>query len=154
MNKYLSPEGLKKIKEELDYLKNVRRKEIAEILHRCADFGDLSENSEYMEAKESQGFLEGRILELEELVQSAVVVPEGKQAKNRQLAQVGSTILVGVRNSKEMFKIVGAEEANPAAGKISVESPLGKAVLNQPKNAEVEVETPEGPMKYKILKID
>jgi transcription elongation factor GreA len=98
--------------------------------------------------------LEGRILELEELVRSALIIPEGKQAKQKNVAQVGSTILVSVKNSKEMFKIVGAEEANPMAGKISVESPLGKAVLNQPKNAEVEVETPEGTAKYKILKIE
>ncbi|MFH1841156.1 MAG: transcription elongation factor GreA [Candidatus Nealsonbacteria bacterium] len=152
MEKYITREGLEKLKKELDYLKNVKRKEISKKLETCLSFGDLSENSEYFEAKEAQGFLEGRILELEEVVRNAIVVPESKQKSD--LAQIGSTILVNIGQKKEKFKIVGAEEANPLEGKISVNSPLGEALLNKEKGAIIEVNAPEGKTRYKILKIN
>jgi len=151
MEKYLTPEGLEKLKKELDYLRIVKRKEIAVRLEKCIAYGDLAENSEYHETKEAQGFLEGRILELEDLVSNAVVVHSEKQ---HSLAQIGSTILVKTGSEKERFKIVGAEEANPLTGKISVDSPLGKAMLNQMKGIVVQVETPQGKIQYKILKIE
>lgn len=162
MKKYLSPEGLEKLKKELDYLKNVKRKEIAEKLQRSTSFGDLSENSEFAEAKEDQAFVEGRILELEELIRSAVIVSESGQ---KDLAQIGSTILVSFgdkthafnlldRKNIQKFKIVGAEEANLSEGKISVDSPVGKAILNQPRGSIIEVNTPSGKIRYKILKIE
>ena len=151
MKKYLTPEGLKKIKRELEYFKNVKRKEIAKRLEKCLSFGDLTENSEYQETKEAQAFLEGRILELEDLINNAVIIPSEKQ---KDLAQVGSTILVSTDGKKEKFKIVGVEEANPLEGKISVDSPLGKALLNQTKGAIVKVTTPQGEVQYKILKIE
>ncbi len=151
MEKFLTPEGLKKLKKELDYLKEVKRKEIAERLEKAISYGDLTENAEYHETKEAQGFLEGRILELEELMNNAVII--SKERKNG-LAQIGSTILVKSGQEKEKFKIVGAEEADPFVGKISIDSPLGKAIFNQSKGAIVEVLTPQGKLQYKILKID
>jgi len=132
-------------------LKEVKRKEIAERLEKCIAFGDLTENAEYHETKEEQAFIEGRILELEELVRNAIVVSE---EKDKMYAQVGSTVLVSTGPKKEEFKIVGVEEANPLEGKISINSPLGKAFLNQPKGAVVEVRTPKGITQYKILKIE
>lgn len=150
MEEYLTREGLEKLKKELEFLKDVKRKEIAERLEKCLAFGDLTENAEYHETKEEQAFVEGRILELEELVRNAVVVSE---EKDKMYAQVGSTVLVSSGPKKEEFKIVGAEEANPLEGKISINSPLGQAFFKQPKGAVVEVKTPKGITQYKILKI-
>lgn len=147
----LTREGLEKLKKELDYLKAVKRKEIAERLEKCLAFGDLTENAEYHETKEEQAFVEGRILELEELIRNAVVV---SGEKDKMYAQVGSTVLVSTGPQKEEFKIVGVEEANPLEGKISINSPLGKAFLNKSKGAVVEVQTPKGITQYKILKIE
>ncbi len=147
---YLTPEGIKKIKEELEYLKNVRRKELAEQLEKALSYGDISENAEFTEAKEQQAFVEGRILELEEILRSAEVI---SSKSNKKVVQLGSTILVSSGRVKEEFQIVGPEEANPMEGRISTDSPLGRAVLNKPKGAQVEVETPEGKKKYKIIKI-
>jgi transcription elongation factor GreA len=148
--KYLTPEGLKKLKEELKYLKEVKRKEIADKLEKCIAFGDLTENAEYHETKEEQGFMEGRILELEELINSAIVMPGEPQG---DFAQVGSTVLVSDGSHKERFTIVGAQEANPMEYKISADSPLGRAFVNQPKGVTVLVETPRGRIRYKILEI-
>lgn len=150
--KYLTPEGLKKLKEELAYLKDVKRKEITERLEKSLAFGDLSENAEYHEVKEAQAFLEGRILELEDLINNAVII---SSKKGGSIAQVGSTVLVSASGFKrEKLKIVGAEEANPLEGKISADSPIGKALLNQTEGIVVEVHTPQGKKQYKILKIE
>jgi len=151
MNEYLTREGLEKLKKELAYLKGDKRKEIAEHLEKSLAFGDLTENAEYHETKEEQAFIEGRILELEDLVRNAVIVPA---EKDKMYAQVGSTVLVSSGAKKEEFKIVGAEEASPLEGKISIKSPLGQAFFNQPKGAVVEVKTPKGIAQYKILKIE
>ena len=110
----------------------------------------MTENAEYHETKEAQAFLEGRILELEDIVNNAIVVPSNKK---KGLAQIGSTILVKAGAVKEKFKIVGAEEADPLTGKISADSPLGQALLNQPKGVVVDVPAPAGKLQYKILKI-
>ena len=147
---YLTFEGLEKLKKELEYLKTVKRKEIAQRLEKCLAFGDLTENAEYSEAKEAQAFLEGRILELEDLIRNAVIIDE----KQKGSVQIGSTVLVSTDEKKEKFKIVGAEEANPLEGKISSDSPLGKTLLNKSKGAIVEVDTPQGKIQYKILKIE
>ncbi|MBI2042610.1 MAG: transcription elongation factor GreA [Candidatus Nealsonbacteria bacterium] len=149
--KYLTPEGLKKLKEELKYLRESKRKEIAERLEKCIAFGDLSENAEYHETKEEQGFVEGRILELESLINNAIVAPASKQGN---FAQIGSTVLVSSGPNEETFQIVGTEEGNPMERKISIDSPLGKALVNQQKGAMVAVETPGGKIRYKILKIE
>ena len=152
MREYITREGLEKLKMELGHLSDVKRKEIAERLEKCLAFGDLIENAEYHETKEEQAFIEGRILELEDLIRNAVVVATEKQDKT--YAQVGSTVLVSAGAKKEEFKIVGAEEASPLEGKISINSPLGMAFLNQPKGALVKVKTPKGIAQYKILKIE
>ncbi len=151
MEKCITAEGLEKLKKELNYLKETKRKEIAEQLEKCISFGDLTENSEYHETKEAQGFIESRILELEDLIKNAAIVPE--EIKN-QFAQVGSTVLVKAGDATQEFKIVGVEEADPVAGKISVDSPLGKALINQPKGVIIEINTPGGRMHYKIVKIE
>ncbi|MCD6528467.1 transcription elongation factor GreA [bacterium] len=154
MVKYLTPEGFEKIKKELDYLKNVKRKEIAKRLKRSLSFGDLSENAEYLDAREAQSFLEGRIQELEEIIANSVVVNE---KKNIGLVQIGSIVWVCNEDNprqKEEFKIVGAGEEAPLENKISVESPLGKALINKAKGEVVKIETPNGKIvRYKILKI-
>jgi len=152
---YISPEGLEKLKKELDYLKNTKRKEIVESLQRAIDFGDLSENSEYLEAKETQAFVEGRILELEAFIKEALILPKNRQGNS---AQIGSTVLVSLdstqKSDKEKFKIVGAEEANPLEGKISADSPFGKAILSKQKGSIVQVDTPRGKVYYRILGIE
>jgi transcription elongation factor GreA len=149
--KYLTPEGLRKLKKELDYLKKVKRKEIAKRLKETASFGDLSENAAYQEAKEAQAFLEGKILELEEILQKAKVIKKKKEGNKIQL---GSLVSVSLNNQKLKFQIVGPEEANPEKGKISYQSPLGKALLGKAVGAKIEVKTPEGKIHYKILKIE
>lgn len=151
MEKYITAEGLEKLKKELIFLKETKRKEIAERLEKCLAFGDLTENSEYHETKEAQGFVEGRILELEDIIKNAVIVSE--ESKNK-FAQVGSTVLVKAGDATQEFKIVGVEEANPLQGKISIDSPLGKALVNQPKGVMVEINTPSGKVHYKIVKIE
>ena len=152
MREYITREGLEKLKMELEHLKSAKRKEIAERLEKCLAFGDLTENAEYHETKEEQAFIEGRILELEDLIRNAIVVAAEKQDK--MYAQVGSTVLVSSGAQREEFKIVGAEEASPLEGKISINSPLGRAFFNQPKGALVKVKTPRGTAEYKILKIE
>ncbi len=153
MAQYFSPEGLAKLKKELEYLKNIKRKEVAERLKKAAAYGDLSENADYQDAKEEQAFVEGRILELEKTIKSAVV-DSGKREKN--VVQIGSTVILtkeGKNSSKEKFTIVGGGEADPLNGKISLDSPLGKALLNQSEGTTIEVKTPQGKIKYQISKI-
>ncbi|MBI2624919.1 MAG: transcription elongation factor GreA [Candidatus Nealsonbacteria bacterium] len=153
MKKYLTKENLEKLKKDLQYLKEVKRKEMAERLEKSLSFGDLSENFEYQEAKEAQAFLEGQIAELEELINSAVIVEKGDRASG--FVQIGSTILTSSGGlKKDRFIIVGAKEANPLEGKISVDSPLGKAFLDKPEGAVIETVTPIGKAKYKIVKIE
>lgn len=152
MENYLTPQGLKKAKEDLDYLKNVKRKEIAKKLKKSIAYGDLSENSEYQEAKESQSFLEGQILELEEVVRTAVIV--SKKNNKSSTAQLGSIILISNNGNKEKIELVGSIESNPIEGKISIESPLGRALLDKNEGIFIEINVPNGKSKYKILKID
>ena len=150
MPKYFTPEGIGKLKNELDELKTEKRAEIAERLKKAISYGDLSENADYSEAKEQQGFIERRILELENLIKSAQVV--SKSAKTGWV-QIGSVVLAKTDGTQEEFKIVGAEEASPLQGKISIESPMGRAFLNKPQGAIIKVSAPQGDIKYTILKI-
>jgi transcription elongation factor GreA len=151
----VTKEGLKKLKEELDNLKNVRRREVAQRLKEAISYGDLSENSEYEEAKNEQAFVEGRIIELERKIKNAKVISE-KDGKAKDV-NVGST--VHIRNissgneEEETYTIVGATEADPFENKISNESPLGKALLMHVRGDEVEVQSPSGTDTYEIVKV-
>jgi transcription elongation factor GreA len=150
MTNYLTEEGLEKLKEELDHLRKVKRKEIAEKLNQAVSFGDLTENAAYQQAKEEQAFLEGKILELEDIIKEASPVKE----KHNDQIQIGSLVFLSKGWQKEKFRIVGVAEVSPFEGKISPESPLGKALFGKKKGDMVDVETPEGRFKYKILRID
>ena len=150
MTKYLTPEGLKKLKEELDYLKNVERKKVAEKLKHAAAFGDLSENAAYDEAKEAQGFLEGRISELRDVISQAKII----EKKGTEKVQIGSSVLVSSDGKEKRFRIVGSEEVDILKGKISYQSPLGKALLNKNRGDKVGVDVPEGKIEYKIIAIE
>lgn len=149
MTKYLTPQGFEKFKKELNYLENVKRKEIAERLKHAVSFGDLSENAAYDEAKEAQGFLEGRILELKKIISTAELIKK----KNTEKIQVGSTVLLCSNNKKEEFQIVGPDETDISNGKISYKSPLGKIILGKTKGSKVIIETPLGKTEYEILEI-
>jgi len=157
MSKYLTPEDLEKIKKELDYLKKVERKEIAQRLEEAISMGDLTENAAYQETKDAQGFLEGKILELENLIGEAKLV---EKIDGAHWVQIGSTVILASQKQTksslptEKYKIVGTGQADPFKGEISMESPLGKALLDKPEGAVVEIKTPIGKIKYKILKIE
>jgi transcription elongation factor GreA len=151
MIQYLTSDGLNKLKKELDYLKTVKRREIAQTLQRAISFGDLSENAAYQEGKEAQGFLEGRILELENIIKNAVII---SKEKKKDVIQIGSSVTLKSDGKKMKFQIIGPEETNPSAGRISYKSPLGEALLNRKNGEKLEVKTPEGKKEYKILKIE
>lgn len=149
---YLSPEGLETLKKELQELKTKKRQEIAKRLQEAKDLGDLSENAEYFEAKEAQSLNENRIAELEELLKNAVVI---KTPSTEDVVRIGSTVETKLNdNNIEIFSIVGSAEAKPQEGKISNESPLGRAFLGKKAGDEVEIKTPGGIVKYKIIKIE
>lgn len=150
MERYLTPEGFKKLKKELDYLKKIKRREIAERLKLTASFGDLTENAAYQEAKEAQAFLERKILELENLIKNAILIEE----KSKDRVKIGSTVWLAKGWKKEKFKIVGPAEANSFEGKISLQSPLGRSLIGKKKGEIIEVKTPQGKIQYKILKIE
>ncbi len=148
---YLSQEGIETIKKELQELKTKKRQEIAARLQEAKDLGDLSENAEYFEAKEAQSFNESRIIELEKLLKNAVVI---ETPSEENIVRVGSIIEVKSNNGSEIFNIVGSAEAKPQEGKISNESPLGRAFLGRKIGDEIEVKSPGGITKYKIIKIE
>jgi transcription elongation factor GreA len=154
--KYISPEGLKKLKEELEERRTIKRQEIAGRLEEAKALGDLSENTEYTAAKEAQAFNEGRILELEQIIkESALIKPTRKGQKKVRIGSLVETKLMSGRSSnKQVFAIVGSHEADPAQGKISNESPLGKAFLDRQVGDIIEIETPKGKAKYKIVSIN
>jgi transcription elongation factor GreA len=148
---YLSKEGLEQIRQELDQLVNVRRSEIAARIHEAREHGDITENAEYEDAKNEQAFVEGRIQALSALVKNAVVIKETHSATH---VQIGSTVTIQSKDGKESFTIVGSAEAAPADGRISNESPVGRALLGRKKGDEVTVSVPAGDSKYKILSIN
>lgn len=150
----VTKKGLEKLKEELDHFKNIRRKEVAERLKEAISYGDLSENSEYEEAKNEQAFIEGRIIELEKMITNAKIITEAKKAEST--VQIGTTVTVQnitENDDPETYTIVGSTEANPTEYKISNESPIGSAILGKAKNDMVKVKVPAGIFEYKILKI-
>jgi transcription elongation factor GreA len=150
-SKYLTKDGLEKLKKELEHLKKDERIKIAEELKEAISFGDLSENAAYDEAKENQAFLEGKIVELEKLINSAKVIEENNG--NHGWVQVGSFVVLDDGKNKEEYQIVGEEEANPMEKRISFKSPLGQSLMNKPKGASVEIKTIKGSIFYKIIAI-
>ncbi len=146
--RYISQEKIDQLKQELGELRG-KRWEIAKRLEEAKAQGDLSENMEYSEAREAQSFNEGRIMEIEQILKEAVVISKAK----RTTVQVGSKIKAKSENGVREFMIVGSEDADPAAGKISNESPLGKAFIGQKEGDAVDVLTPNGKVKYKVLSI-
>jgi transcription elongation factor GreA len=151
---YITHEGLKKLEEELEHLRSERRQEVAERIARAKEFGDLSENSEYDEAKKEQAFVEGRILTLEKMLAHAKIIEESVEGENRQVS-VGSKVhLLNLDNHQEMdFTIVGSYEADPKNRFISDDSPMGRALLGKKNKEYVRVKAPAGEFHYQILNI-
>jgi len=152
----ITKEGLAKLVDELDNLKNVKRREVAGRIKEAISYGDLSENSEYEEAKNEQAFVEGRILELEEKVKNAKIISDKHKAT--KTVQVGSTVhlknLTKDKDGLEIYTIVGSTEADPFDGKISNESPVGSALLDHEKGDSLKIIAPSGTVEYKIVKLD
>ena len=152
----VTKEGLKKLKEELEYLKTVRRAEVAQRLKEAISYGDLSENSEYEEAKNEQAFVEGRILELEAKIKNAKIISEKRTDVRHKEIEIGSTVaLVNITDGddEETYTIVGSTEADPLEHKISNESPIGKSLLGKRKGDAVEILSPSGKIKYEVINV-
>ncbi len=150
--KFLTPEGADKVKAELKELIEVKRPEIAQRLREAIKMGDLSENADYIMAKEDQGFLEGRILELQELLRAATIITESAPTG---VVSMGSRVTVQESGQDpETFTLVGAKEADPRQGRISNDSPMGRALLGKRVGDAAKVETPAGAIKMKIIKIE
>ncbi|MGN0537342.1 MAG: transcription elongation factor GreA [Acutalibacteraceae bacterium] len=149
----LTDEGLKNYEQELEYLKSVKRKEVAEKIKVALSFGDLSENSEYDEAKNEQAILEARISQIESILKNVKIIDETELSN--ELIHVGSKVVVHdfEMDEDETYQIVGSNEADPFNGKLSDESPVGNALLGCSVGDEVEVNTPNGVLKFKILEI-
>lgn len=149
---YLTPEGKKKLEEELNYLIKVRRVEVASAIQSAKEEGDISENSAYDEAKDAQAFLEGRILTLEAQLKEAILI---KPNTNTNEVGLGSTVTVieTGEEDEEIYTIVGSAESNPTKGTISNESPIGRALLNKKIGDVVVAQTPSGEISFKIVKI-
>lgn len=150
----LTSDGLKELQDELEQLKTVGRKDIAEKIKVALSFGDLSENSEYDEAKSEQGKLESRINELEAILQNYKLIDEDEFSADSVNRASKVTIKDMETKEEETYQIVGPQQANPLKGRISDESPVGKALLGKKKGATVTVETPAGMLKYKIVNIE
>lgn len=149
----LTGDGVKKLEDELHYLKSVKRHEIAERIRTAIGFGDISDNSEYEDAKNEQAFVEGRVITLDKMLRHARIIDTSETPPDT--VSVGATVLLKdlEYNDEIEYKIVGSAEADPADNKISNESPVGKAILGQKIGAVVEVKVPAGILEYEILKI-
>lgn len=146
---FLTPEGFKKLKAEVNFLKTVKRKELADRIQEAKELGDLSENAEYQEAKNEQSFVEGRVVELENVIKNAEVITPS----NSNFVQVGSTVEVEINKNLKTYCIVGSNEADPVNGRVSNVSPLGQAFLGKQVGEKVMVKTPGGEMEAKIISI-
>jgi transcription elongation factor GreA len=149
----LTVEGLRKLEQELEHLKSVRRKEVAERIKQAIEFGDISENSEYEDAKNEQAFIEGRILTLEKKLRNARIIDDTGLDTGK--VSLGSKVVLKDLECGDVLEyvIVGSMEADPSAAKISNESPVGKAIMGQRIGAVVEVLVPVGLLKYELLEI-
>ncbi|MBA2490140.1 MAG: transcription elongation factor GreA [Candidatus Limnocylindrales bacterium] len=147
---YLTREGLGKLRGELDQLVNSRRAEVASRIHEAKEHGDVTENAEYEDAKNEQAFVEGRIQTLAALIKNAVLIDEHHSTSH---VQIGSTVEIDGSNGREKYTIVGSAEASPGEGRISNESPVGRALLGHKKGEKVTVSVPAGDSVYKIVAI-
>jgi transcription elongation factor GreA len=147
---YISKDGLDKLRAELEEILSVRRPEIAQRIHDAKEHGDLSENAEYEDAKNEQAFVEGRIQTLEAMIKNAAIIDENTSTDH---VQIGSTVKVKGEDGAETFMIVGSAEARPADGRISNESPVGRALLGRKKGDKVVVKVPAGDFAYTIVEI-
>ncbi len=150
---YMTEEGLAKIKEELEYLTTTRRREVAKLIAEAKAEGDLRENAGYDEAKTQQGFLEGRVRELENVLKNVQVIEDETSTTS---VSIGATVVVEEVGAdlEEVYEIVGSMEADPSNGRISNESPIGQALLGKRKGSKVKVKTPGGEIAFKILRIE
>ncbi len=151
MCKVLTKKGLEKLQLELTDLKENKRKEVRERIKTAKEYGDLSENSEYQDAKEQQAFIEGRIQELENMIKKVKVINKKKDLSE---VSVGDKVTMEIEGDKEVYEIVGVNESDPASGKISCESPIANSLLGHKVNDRVEFPTPDGKLSCKILKIE
>lgn len=147
----ISPDGYEKLKQELDHLVNVKRKEIADRIEKAKELGDLSENAEYHEAKDAQAFNEARIAEINNTLKNVKVV---EQKKSNNEVSMGSTVTISDGNKERKYTIVSFNEVDPSEGKISNESPIGTALLGKKKGQSVTINTPNGEKEYKIENIE
>ena len=147
---YVSPEGLRKIEAELEELRTNQRKVVADRIHAAMEFGDYSENSELEQAKNDQAFLEGRIMTLEQMVKHASLIDA---SEHHDKVEIGSTVIVESGGTKDTYIIVGSAEAAPAQGRISNESPVGKALLGHRAGEKVRFSVPSGAVEMKIISV-
>ncbi len=147
---YISREGLEQLRHELDEMVSVRRPEVAGRIHDAKEHGDLSENAEYEDAKNEQAFVEGRIQTLEALIKNATLIDEHP---SNEMVQIGSTVTVRGPEGEVSFTIVGSTEARPTEGRISNESPVGRALLGRKKGDKITVRVPDGDISYAVLAI-
>lgn len=151
---YLTKEGLADLKKEHDDLLNKRRPEVLERVSQARNMGDLSENAEYVAARDELSFIDGRIAELEELLREVSLIHEGNgKGTGHKTIKLGSTVTLHIEGKKEIFMVVGEWEADPAEKKISHESPLGKALIGKKVGESAEVEAPAGKIVYKIIDV-
>ena len=150
---YLTPEGLKRLEVELEHLRSVRRVEVAQRLHEAMEEGEITENPEYEDAKNEQAFVEGRNMDIEQLLANAILIePKSGPANEIRLGTKVTLTEVGTTD-KEHYIIVGSAEADPSNGRISNESPLGRALIGKKNHEEVQVQTPGGAIKYKVTHV-
>jgi len=147
---YLTKAGLEKLKEELEYLKKVKMPQVIERIATAKELGDLSENAEYHDAKDEQGFIAGRMAELDNLINKSEIIEDGG---GKDIVNVGSTIKVRCDQEKYVYTIVGSNEANPGKGLISNESPIARAFLGRRVGETISVKIPRGEMECEILEI-
>ena len=147
---YVSADGLKKIHSELDELKAAGRQRVAERIHAAMEFGDFTENSELEQAKNDQAFLEGRILTLEQMVKNATIID---QNEHHDVVEIGSHVTIEQDGERDQYVIVGSAEAAPAEGRISNESPIGKALIGHKKGDLVRASVPRGDVELKIVAV-
>ncbi|MEZ4179932.1 MAG: transcription elongation factor GreA [Candidatus Doudnabacteria bacterium] len=147
----LTKEGLEKLNAELKVLVTEKRKDVIERIRDAASHGDLSENADYAQAREEQSFIEGRIMEIEDMIKNAEIITESKQ---RNSVTIGSKVVVSVNKEEKTYFIVGSNEANPSEGKISNESAVGIQMLGKKVGDKFIIETPVGPKEYEVVSIN